>query len=92
MVCIKVPSDKKNSISRYDVVVFPCLRLVLLDPKGIVVEHVSDFVVALEIFFAYGLMNSPCIFPVYKYDFYSNGFTSGSLDEYASFVRIFVAR
>jgi hypothetical protein len=63
---------------------------VLLYPKGIVVNHVPSFVAALDMFFAYGLMNIPCIFPVYKHGFYSNGFTSDNIDEYASSVRSFI--
>jgi hypothetical protein len=82
---------KKKCYVQVQCCCFCCLQLVLLDSKGIVAEHVLGFVATLEMFFSYGLMSSLCIFPVYKHGLYSNGFTSGSLDEYASSVRLFVA-
>ncbi|XP_038875589.1 HEAT repeat-containing protein 6 isoform X2 [Benincasa hispida] len=50
-----------NVMSRYYLSLLRCLHLVIAEPKGSLSDHVSAFVAALRMFFAYGFSNRPLL-------------------------------
>ncbi|KAH6806622.1 hypothetical protein C2S51_031453 [Perilla frutescens var. frutescens] len=50
-----------NTVAMFYIELLHCLHLVLEEHRGYLADHVAGFVVALRIFFRYGLVNKPSI-------------------------------